>query len=82
MTFEPKDLEAVANRRMPFGKYRGRRISRLPEAYLIWFEDHGFPSGDLGKLMRLALMLHLEGLSNLLYPLERHDSEPRNPAET
>ncbi len=73
MTFEPKDLEAVANRRMPFGKYRGRRISRLPEAYLIWFEDHGFPSGDLGQLMRLALMLQLEGLSNLLYPLERHD---------
>jgi len=71
MSFEPKDLEAVANRRMPFGKFKGRRLSRLPEAYLIWFEEHGFPSGDLGQLMRLALMLHLEGLSGLTAPLER-----------
>ena len=71
MSFEPKDLEAVANRRMPFGKFKGRRLSRLPEAYLIWFEEHGFPSGDLVPLMRLALMLHLEGLSGLTDPLER-----------
>ena len=51
MQFEPKDLIAVANWVMPFGKYKGRRIAELPEAYLLWFQGRGFPTGDLGRVM-------------------------------
>ena len=71
MHFEPNDLEAVANVTMPFGKFKGTRIHRLPEAYLIWFSERGFPTGQLGTLMHLALTLKIDGLEHLTRPLER-----------
>ncbi|MDA1207395.1 MAG: DUF3820 family protein [Proteobacteria bacterium] len=71
MHFEPKDLDLVANLKMPFGKYRGRKIIRLPEAYLLWFSDRGFPTGELGRIMMLALTLKETGLEDLVKPLER-----------
>ena len=71
MHFQPNDLEAVANVTMPFGKFKGTRIHRLPEAYLIWFSERGFPTGKLGELMNLALTLQTQGLEHLILPLER-----------
>ena len=69
MQFEPKDLIAVANWVMPFGKYKGRRIAELPEAYLLWFQGRGFPTGDLGRVMALALTLKESDLESLVRPL-------------
>lgn len=71
MHFQPNDLEDVANVTMPFGKFKGTRIHRLPEAYLIWFSERGFPTGKLGELMNLALTLQTQGLEHLILPLER-----------
>ncbi len=71
MHFQPNDLEAVANVTMPFGKFKGTRIHRLPEAYLLWFSGRGFPTGQLGILMHLALTLKIDGLEHLTRPLER-----------
>jgi len=71
MHFQPNDLEAVANVTMPFGKFKGTRIHRLPEAYLIWFSERGFPTGQLGTLMNLALTLKIDGIEHLTQPLER-----------
>jgi|TARA_B110000238_G_scaffold193878_1_gene230975 uncharacterized protein (DUF3820 family) len=71
MHFQPNDLEDVANVTMPFGKFKGTRIHRLPEAYLIWFSEQGFPTGKLGELMNLALTLQTQGLEHLILPLER-----------
>jgi len=62
--FDPEDLELLIRWRMPFGRYSGRALIDLPEEYLFWFERHGFPGGDLGRLMSLAL------------GIKRHGAEP------
>lgn len=56
---------------MPFGRYASRPISDLPEDYLLWFRQQGFPKGDLGGLMALALEIKVNGLEYLLEPLRR-----------
>ena len=55
---------------MPFGKYQGKLLMDLPEAYLLWFEKKGFPSGELGELLALALEIDKNGLKYLLEPLK------------
>ena len=61
--------------RMPFGKFKGRFLTDLPEAYLIWFARKGFPPGKLGEFMASALEIKTNGLEPLLAPFRR-------PAET
>jgi uncharacterized protein (DUF3820 family) len=69
--FEPQDLEKLANYEMPFGKFKGTLLIDLPEPYLLWFEDKGFPSGQLGMLMQLAVEIKLNGLEYLIEPLKK-----------
>lgn len=68
--FDPELLLKLANWRMPFGKYQGRVLIELPEEYLLWFAHKGFPAGELGVLMQLALELRVEGLEDLVRPLK------------
>jgi len=58
-----KDLIRI---KMPFGKYKGRVISELPEYYLLWFQRQGFPPGKLGMLMATMYEIRLNGLEELL----------------
>lgn len=69
MDFATEDLTALLTRTMPFGKYNGRVLIDLPEEYLLWFADRGFPNGELGRLMALALMLKMDGTEGVLAPL-------------
>lgn len=55
---------------MPFGKYQGRLLIDLPEAYLLWFANKGFPDGELGELLKLALEIKINGLEGLIEPLK------------
>lgn len=71
---ESKALEELVSVRMPFGKYEGRRICELPEFYLVWFRQKGFPPGKLGRLMALMYEIKLNGLESLLKPLEEAES--------
>ncbi len=68
MSFKNEDLIAVCQRTMPFGKYQGRPLIDLPEPYLLWFADRGFPRGELGRLMALAMILSVENLKHLVTP--------------
>ena len=36
--------------KMPFGRYKGVVLHELPEPYLVWFHQKGFPKGRLGML--------------------------------
>jgi len=65
------DLTELANARMPFGKYKDRYLSDLPEPYLVWFSRTGFPEGKLGRMLASVLEIKLNGLEKLLAPLRR-----------
>lgn len=67
----PEQLPKLANVKMPFGKYSGRVLIDLPEEYLLWFAQQGFPKGELGELMALALVARSEGLESLVRPLKQ-----------
>lgn len=75
--FDQHDLVKIANMKMPFGKYGGTVLINLPEEYLLWFVDRGFPSGQLGELMQLTLEIKINGLEKLIYPLQENTDEQR-----
>ncbi len=59
----------LAQYKMPFGKYKGRLLIDLPEPYVVWFANKGFPAGELGKLMAIVLEIKVNGLEYLFQPL-------------
>ncbi|MCS6113422.1 DUF3820 family protein [Shewanella baltica] len=61
-------IDAV-NKKMPFGKYAGRKLLELPEPYLVWFHKQGFPQGKLGEQLALMYEIKLNGLEGMLKPL-------------
>ena len=68
--FNKQDLLKLARMTMPFGKYSGRVLIDLPEEYLLWFAKKGFPQGELGRLLQLALEIHINGLTGVIQPLK------------
>ena len=66
-----QELVDLANMRMPYGKYQGRLLIELPEAYLVWYRQKGFPAGKLGRQLELMLEIKMNGLNHLIYPLIR-----------
>lgn len=63
-----KDLVSIA---MPYGKYKGRLICDLPEYYLVWYENKGFPAGKIGILLATMYEIKLNGLEYLLKPMRK-----------
>ncbi len=57
--------------RMPFGRYKGRRMIDLPEPYVVWFRQKGFPRGRIGELLGLLYEIKANGLEKLLEPIRR-----------
>ncbi|HEY5653650.1 MAG TPA: DUF3820 family protein [Pontiella sp.] len=66
---DPKFMMELAKTRMPFGKYTGRLLIDLPEPYVVWFKQKGFPSGKLGKQMETIYVIKENGLEYLFDPL-------------
>lgn len=60
----------LVSMKMPFGKYQGYLICNLPESYLVWFNQKGFPAGKLGILLSTMYEIKLNGLEYLLTPLK------------
>ncbi|MDF1552396.1 MAG: DUF3820 family protein [Deferrisomatales bacterium] len=67
---DPTDLLKVARTRMPFGRYAGRLLVDLPEPYVVWFSQQGFPRGELGRLLQLVYEIKVNGLEHLVEPLK------------
>jgi uncharacterized protein (DUF3820 family) len=59
----------LARTTMPFGRYEGRLLADLPEPYLVWFSQKGFPAGELGQMLALMHEMKVNGLEYLLRPL-------------
>ena len=63
---DPKILTDLTTMKMPFGKYKGRVLKDLPEPYLVWFHNNGFPQGRLGMLLNTLYEIKLNGLEYVL----------------
>ncbi len=69
--FKPQSeiLIALTTTTMPFGKHKGLLLYKLPEPYLVWFRQKGFPEGKLGILLETLYEIKLNGLEYLLKPI-------------
>lgn len=61
-----KALLDLAHAKMYFGKYKDRYLSELPEFYLVWFRQQGFPKGKLGDQLQQVLDLKTNGMEDIL----------------
>lgn len=61
----------VSKMRMPYGKYKGTFLIDLPEHYVVWYNNKGFPKGKLGQMLGLVYELKLNGLEDLIREIRR-----------
>ena len=68
---DPDELLSLAAMRMPFGKYQGRLLIDLPEPYVVWLANQGFPEGKLGMMLQAVYEIKANGLEYLFEPLRK-----------
>jgi len=66
---DPEAFIKLSKAVMPFGKYAGRRLVDLPEAYVVLFSHKGYPRGEIGELLESLYAIKENGLESLLRPL-------------
>jgi len=66
-----QELVALANATMPFGKYQGQLLLKIPERYLIWIIGQEIAQGKLGIQLGQMMEIKLNGLESILEPLVR-----------
>jgi len=62
---DPQIFRDALTMKMPFGKYKGTIISKLPVSYLEWFQRKGFPEGKLGMILATVYEAKINGLGYL-----------------
>ncbi len=62
----PAILVELVKMKMPFGKYQGTILYKLPVSYLEWFQRKGFPEGKLGVQLATLYEIRLNGLDDIL----------------
>ena len=71
-----KELIEIAHTKMPFGKYEGYFLVDLPEHYVVWYHNKGFPSGKLGTQLQLVYEIKLNGLEDLIRQIKKRYPKP------
>lgn len=66
---DPDVLLNLAKTRMPFGKYKNRLLIDLPEPYVVWLANKGFPGGRQGDMLQMIYEIKVNGLEYLFKPL-------------
>ncbi|MHC5202361.1 DUF3820 family protein [Myroides sp. LJL119] len=64
-------LIELAHSKMPFGKYKGYYLIDLPEYYIVWYYNKGFPDGKIGQQLALVYELKLNGLESMIHKIKR-----------
>ncbi|HEX8576058.1 MAG TPA: DUF3820 family protein [Flavobacterium sp.] len=72
MTPDQQKLITLAHTKMPFGKYKDRHLIDLPEYYMVWYSNKGFPKGQLGEQLQLVYELKLNGLEELIRNIRKN----------
>ena len=68
---DPTVLLDLVSIEMPYGKYKGVTLCNLPEHYVVWLHENGFPKGRLGMLLSTLYEIKVYGLEDLLKPLKK-----------
>jgi uncharacterized protein len=61
-----KALIELAHAKMYYGKYKDYYLSDIPEYYLIWHRQKGFPKGKLGDQLMQVTDLKVNGMEHIL----------------
>ena len=64
-------LLKLANTKMPYGKYEGRYMIDLPEYYVVWYRNKGFPNGQIGEMLATVYELKVNGLEEWVRKLRK-----------
>lgn len=72
MIQDQKYLIELAHTKMPYGKYQGYYLVELPEHYVVWYHNKGFPKGKLGEQLQLIYEIKLNGLEPLLRNIRKN----------
>ena len=67
----PQLLLELVKMPMPYGRYKGVILYKLPVSYLEWFNRKGFPAGKLGVLLNTLYEIKLNGLEFLLERIKK-----------
>jgi len=70
MTQNQHYLIELAKTKMPFGKYKNYYLIDLPEHYIVWYRNKGFPKGKIGEKLALIYEIKLNGLEHLIRKLQ------------
>jgi len=73
---DQQKLIKLAHTKMPFGKYEGWHLIDIPEYYIVWYSNKGFPKGELGLQLQLVYELKLNGLEELIRNIRKQYPKP------
>ncbi len=66
-----KALIELAHAKMYFGKYKDYFLSEIPEYYLIWYRQKGFPEGKLGDQLMQVTEMKVNGMEQILRTIRK-----------
>lgn len=73
--FDTNFSKELVTTKMPFGKYKNYTLCDLPEPYLVWFKQKGFPQGKLGMQLASLYEIKLNGLEYLLFEIRKRRTQ-------
>jgi uncharacterized protein len=74
-SINPQVLVDLVTVRMPFGKFKDYVLCDLPERYLVWYHQKGFPPGKIGMLLASLYEIKLNGLEYLLKQIRKESQK-------